>query len=177
MNLRLLPVAVPLTLALAACGWQGTGGTDDGVVSAGGTSSARSAASPSASLDPREAQLRFAQCMREHGIDVPDPQNGQLRVEVPRGVGRDKLDKANKACEPILASVVRDHTPSGQDFDQMVKFARCMRQHGVDMPDPKPGEGMRFEVRNGSEAKIEAAHKACEQYAPGGGKTTTGGKP
>ncbi|MGW0199927.1 hypothetical protein [Nonomuraea sp. NPDC003201] len=169
MNIRLLLVAVPLTLALAACG--GTAPKDDGVASAGGgTSSAGATASPSASMDPQEAQLKFAQCMREHGIDVPDPQNGQLKVEVPKSVGRDKMDKAQKACQPIMDAVVRDHTPSQQDYDQMVKFAQCMRQHGVDMPDPKPGEGMRFEIKNGSQQKVEAAHKACEQYAPGGGK-------
>ncbi|MFI6741094.1 hypothetical protein ACIBI9_49940 [Nonomuraea sp. NPDC050451] len=169
MNVRLLLVAVPLTLALAACG--GTAPKDDGVASAdGGTSSARPTASPSASMDPEEAQLKFAQCMREHGIDVPDPQNGQIRVEVPKGVSRDKMDKAQKACQPIMDAVVRDHAPSQQDYDQMVKFAQCMRRQGVDVPDPKPGEGLRIELRNGSKQKIEAAHKACEQYAPGDGK-------
>ncbi|MEV1177045.1 hypothetical protein [Nonomuraea sp. NPDC049784] len=172
MNIRLLLVVVPLALALAACG--GTAPKDDGVASAGGgTSSAGSSASPSASLDPHEAQLKFAQCMREHGINVPDPQNGQLRVEADKSVGREKMDKAQKACQPILEAVVRDRTPSPQDYDQAVKFAQCMRQHGIDMPDPKPGEGMRFEIKNGSEQKIEAAHKACEHLAPGGGKGKT----
>ncbi|MET7331991.1 hypothetical protein [Nonomuraea sp. NPDC005650] len=178
MNVRLLLVAVPLTLALAACG--GAAPKDDGVASAGGgTSSAGPAASPSASMDPDEAQLKFAQCMREHGIDMPDPQNGQMKVEIPRGMSRDKVDKAHKACQPIMDAVVRNRTPSPQEYDQMVKFAQCMRKQGVDMPDPKPGEGLRFEVRNGSQQKIEAAHKACEQYAPGGGKDkqTAGGAP
>ncbi|MEV4110935.1 hypothetical protein [Nonomuraea sp. NPDC049695] len=169
MNVRLLPVAVPLALALAACG--GTAPKEDGVASAGGgTSAASPSASPSASLDPQEAGLRFARCMREHGVNVPDPQNGNIRVEGDKSMGRDKMDKAQKACQPILDAVVRDRTPSAQDYDQMVKFAQCMRQHGIDMPDPKPGEGMRFEIRKGSEEKIEAAHKACEQYAPDGGK-------
>ncbi|MFG1703147.1 hypothetical protein ACFLIM_08135 [Nonomuraea sp. M3C6] len=181
MNVRLLLVAVPLTLALAACG--GAAAKDDGVVSASGaTTSAKPTASPSATMDAQEAGLKFAQCMREHGIDMPDPTGGRIELKIPPGTDQNKVEKAHKACQPIMDSVVRDQTPpSQQDFDQMVKFAQCMRQHGVDMPDPKPGEGLRIQMRGGSKEKLEAAQQACEQYQPGFAKgrkiTSGGGKP
>jgi hypothetical protein len=50
--------------------------------------------------------------------------------------------------------------------ESMLKFARCMREHGVDVPDPKPGEGIRI---GGPGSKIDPedpsfqkAQKACE---------------
>ncbi|MEU0941114.1 hypothetical protein [Embleya sp. NPDC005971] len=58
----------------------------------------------------------------------------------------------------------------GERRDQMVKFAGCMREHGVDMPDPEPGEGgaMRMQAMSADEgsSKTEEAMKACEKFQP-----------
>ncbi|MFB4283648.1 hypothetical protein ACBJ59_50690 [Nonomuraea sp. MTCD27] len=173
MNVRLLPAAGALALALAGCA--GTAAPDDGVVSAGGAPAAATpSATPSASLDPQEAALKFAQCMREHGVDMPDPQGGRIQLKIPEGMDQKKVDKAHEECRPIMESVVRDQgAPDARDYDQMVKFAQCMRKQGIDMPDPKPGEGMRIQMKGGSKEKIEAARKACEQHAPGFAKKGT----
>ncbi|MCK2216319.1 hypothetical protein MF672_021305 [Actinomadura sp. ATCC 31491] len=174
MNLRRAPAAVPLVLALAACG--GPAATDDDVVSASRTGATASAsASPSPTLDPQQAALKFAQCMRQHGIDMPDPQGGDIRLTVPRGASKEKMDKAQKACGPIMESAVKAGTPSAEDYDKMLKFAQCMRAHGVDVADPKPGQPMRIMAKGGSKDKLEAAHKACEEYAPGMKKGPAGG--
>jgi gamma-glutamyl:cysteine ligase YbdK (ATP-grasp superfamily) len=180
MNVRLLLAAVPLTLALAACG--GAVAKDDGVASAnGGTTTATPTASPSATLDRDQAALKFAQCMREHGIDMQDPKGGRIEIRAPRGMDPKKAEAAHEACRSIMDSVVGDKvTPDPQDYDRMVKFAQCMREHGVDMPDPKPGEGLRLQFKGGSKDQLEAAQKACEQYEPGmgkGEKKISGGKP
>ena len=62
---------------LSACG-----GGDDGDPAAevassadGGEEDVEGSAAPGSSVptDPEEAQLAFAECMREHGIDMPDP--------------------------------------------------------------------------------------------------------
>ena len=47
------------------------------------------------------------------------------------------------------------------------------RQHGVNVPDPEPGGGIQLRMNKGSEAKVAAAQKACQQYAPGGGNKGT----
>ncbi|MEW9551551.1 hypothetical protein [Nonomuraea sp. NPDC050783] len=170
--LRWAPAAAPLALALAACA--GPAAPDDGVVSAaggtgGGTGGTSASASPSPTMDPQRAALEFARCMRQHGIDMPDPRDGDLRITVPRGTSREKVDKAQKACGPIMESAVRKGTPSAEDYDRMVRFARCLREHGVDVADPKPGEPMRVTVKGGTKDKLESVHRACRQYAPGGG--------
>ncbi|MFC4121001.1 hypothetical protein [Nonomuraea zeae] len=175
MNKRLLPAAVilvlVLSLALAACG--GAPAPDDGVVSAAtgpASASATASASPSATMDADEAALKFAQCMREHGVDMADPKGGRLQLMIPEGTDKKKAEQADKACRPIMESAVRDRaTPSQEDFDRMLKFAQCMREHGIDMADPKPGEGLRVQLK-GSKDKLDAAHKACEKYGPGFGK-------
>src|SRR5215213_1370861 len=79
-------------VVLAACGATGDGGAaaasdtaDDEVASVGtvaaassdGTSDDDSASSSSADqpdeADVQQAALDFAECMREHGVDMPDP--------------------------------------------------------------------------------------------------------
>jgi hypothetical protein len=59
-------------VAVAGCG----GGSSDktsGVVSLGGADSATSATRAGASSDPIQAALAFARCMRQHGINLPNP--------------------------------------------------------------------------------------------------------
>lgn len=94
---RALGPALGLALALAACG---PAPADDGIASAGGAATG-AAATPSASVtvDRQEAQLKFAQCMREHGIDMPDPAPGQ-GIQIKIKPGQEKaLEEAHKACE------------------------------------------------------------------------------
>jgi hypothetical protein len=48
-------------------------------------------------------------------------------------------------------------------FDGALKFAKCMRDHGIDMPDPDPtGKGAtRLGGPGDDPKKFEAAAKAC----------------
>ncbi|TYB66786.1 hypothetical protein FXF51_16990 [Nonomuraea sp. PA05] len=171
MKVRLLLGAA--ALALAGCG--APAAQDDGVVSAGGgTASAKPAASPSASIDPDEAALRFAQCMREHGVDMPDPKEGRIQLKIPKGADQKKVEEAHQACQPIMDAAVPEG--EGQDaagYDQMVKFAQCMRDQGIDMADPKPGQPLRLDFRGVPKQKMEAAQKACQEFAPGRPKKET----
>jgi hypothetical protein len=171
MSMRRLAVlaVLPIVLGLSACGADRSGG---GVATAGGGGAAASA-SPGRSTDARDAQLQYAQCMRENGIDVADPEPGKpVRIT---GDGNktnyDKLQAAQKKCQPILeqAGVAPDaNDPERQDAN--LRYARCMREHGIDMPDPKPGEGLKIQgPEGGDKAKTDAAQKACRQHLPGGG--------
>jgi hypothetical protein len=170
MRIRSLAVlaVLPIVLGLSACGGDKSG---NGVATAGGGDPAASA-SPGQSIDARDAQLRYAQCMRENGIDVPDPEPGKPVRITGNGdkTNYDKLQAAQKKCQPILeqGGVAPDpNDPARQDAN--LKFAQCMREHGVNVPDPKPGEGLKIQAQDGDKAKIEAAQKECRQHLPGGG--------
>jgi hypothetical protein len=45
-----------------------------------------------------------------------------------------------------------------------------MREHGVDMPDPKPGSGGTIQIGGPGQdqAKVDAAMKACQAFMQGG---------
>src|SRR4029453_7054162 len=57
-------------------------------------------------------------------------------------------------------------------FTGALKFAKCMREHGVDMPDPKKDAngGIKITADAGTKsagkdnAKMQAAQKACQEY-------------
>ncbi|GGO10919.1 hypothetical protein GCM10010116_21950 [Microbispora rosea subsp. aerata] len=164
---RALGPALGLALALAACG---PAPADDGIASAGGAATG-AAATPSASVtvDRQEAQLKFAQCMREHGVDMPDPgPDGRIRIMSKKGE-QAVTEKAMQACRHLMKGAVGDKAAADdpQMRDRMVKFAQCMREHGIDMPDPAPGQGIQIKIKPGREKALEEAHKACEEFAPG----------
>ncbi len=44
-----------------------------------------------------------------------------------------------------------------------------MRENGVDMPDPKAGQGIKMTMGPGSEATMDKAQQACKEWQPSGG--------
>ncbi|GAA3790392.1 hypothetical protein GCM10022226_06700 [Sphaerisporangium flaviroseum] len=55
----------------------------------------------------------------------------------------------------------------GKKHDQLVKYAQCLRQQGVNASDPPAGEdGFNLDARGVPKDKLEAALKTCKQYAP-----------
>jgi hypothetical protein len=173
----MLGLLLALALAVAACGG---GGKPNGVASLGGGKA--TATTRAGGGDDRQAALAFARCMRQHGIDLPDPKfdaQGHMAIQNPPGVGPDdpKFKAANQACQQYLPGGGAPEKPNPQEQQQMVQFARCMRQHGVDMPDPKPGGGIDADAANGvnpDSPKFKAAERACQQYEPKGAKSTQG---
>lgn len=111
----------------------------------------------------------FAQCMREHGVDVPDPGPDAGTLGGVAGV-----DRNDPAVEPAMAAC-KEHLPGGGDLstldpsqtDKLREFAGCMREHGVDMPDPDPNSG---KPDNGGFDRTGPAFRdalrACEDKLP-----------
>jgi hypothetical protein len=82
----------------------------------------------------------------------------------------EKLAEADEKCGHLMeGSGPRRLTPEAQSRlqDAMVAFARCMRDNGVDMPDPEPGAGGGFRIRVGTggidheSPQFQAAEKKC----------------
>jgi hypothetical protein len=158
MTRTLLLAAAALTLlATVASGCGSSGSEDEGVaaIDTDTSSSADGAASTTPQQtdeDPQEAALKWARCMRENGVDVPDPQfdsSGRGRVEFRAGSraaagNEDEFRKATEKCgtpfgnagPPQLSDEERQELQ-----DSLLEFAQCMREHGIDMPDPKLGSG------------------------------------
>jgi hypothetical protein len=125
--------------------------------------------------------------MRDNGIDMPDPEvvddggGGQVGMAFKVGGDGGSIDKeefraADAACRHHLADVIDDKSTGGlspEDEDRLLQFARCMREHGIDMPDPQSG-GMIVNEEGGDGSKIDpndpdfqAAQEACGGLLPG----------
>ncbi len=163
---------VTVVLGLTGCSDSG-GGT--GVATAGGAGSGRATSSPQpqASKDPKDALVDFARCMREQGIEMPDHgDEGVARID-PGDAGAEKVRAAQEKCKHLQPGLEPDGQPDPAMQDRMLKFARCMREHGVAMPDP--GAGGQITVPGGPggpDAKFKAAEEKCRQFF--GEPTSTG---
>nr|BFE81835.1 hypothetical protein GCM10020093_044360 [Planobispora longispora] len=100
-RIRMAAALVPLAV-LTACGQA----PKAEVATAGSTASSTGpSASPSASA--QEDGVKYAQCMRENGIDMPDPEPGGERVKIAGKVDKNKFDKAHKACQKYAPKAMR----------------------------------------------------------------------
>jgi hypothetical protein len=118
-------------------------------------------------------QLAFAKCMREHGIDMPDP-SADGSVKIPAVKDMTAFTEASDACQEKLG---QPPAPDGQApksdeerLAEMVKTAECFRAHGVEVPDPKPGETLTI--------PMDAPSEVLEACVSGGisGPAAPGGK-
>jgi hypothetical protein len=151
-------LSLTLTAVLAAC--SASPGASVGVVTLASASPGASAAPSAGANDPEQAMLAYASCMRDHGIDMPDPVfqksvNGEGNTGfVTQGAGGQtgtRPDKqpgfkaADEACKHFMANITRG-TGGGQPMsaaqqEAFLKFAACMRDNGVDMADPTFEDG------------------------------------
>ncbi|MFJ9829204.1 hypothetical protein ACIRSU_33230 [Streptomyces sp. NPDC101160] len=155
-------LAAALALLATACSGSGPAGKDGG----GG----------SGSEEGKKADQAFEhrKCLREHGLDVPEPKPGEKGVGLTiggDGVSKEKMEQAFKACQSKAGDGAGSgfgKGPTQADKDKALAFARCMRENGFNMPDPKfDGGGMQaMPIPQGAEKqKFDKAAKACEGVA------------
>jgi hypothetical protein len=197
---RLSGVVLGLICAAAIAGCGRAIPVDD-VASLAGASGTTPPATSAASTDPEDALRQFAKCMREHGVDMPDPKPSQAGkgggVFVAGGAGsevdKSKMDSANKECQHFMDGAAQaaerqiDPAEEAKMKEQALAFAKCMREHGVDMPDPQFQSGGRVTQQLGSEdapdtSKIDPsspafkdAQSACQTLMPNGGALNSDG--
>jgi hypothetical protein len=178
--LALLVVALVAACSATAAG-PGVATLDESQAPGGGPP-----ASASPSLSPQDSLLAYARCMREHGIDMPDPEyetdeDGRTMIGITGGapgtLDKDKFADADEACKSFLSAVMEGGGPvqmSPEDEEKLLQFARCMREQGIDFPDPGAG-GMVFEIgpsgpKGGidpSDPDFQAAQEVCGDLLPG----------
>ncbi|MHA6761234.1 hypothetical protein [Streptacidiphilus sp. PAMC 29251] len=157
--------ALLAALSLSACG-SGGGGTK--VASAGGGSGNGSAKpTATASLNPAQARLAFTKCMRDHGVEMPDQNpGGGLSIQMPSDAdGQAKMTKALAACKS-LDSAQQGNANDPAQQKKALDEAKCLRAHGVDMPDPQPGTAQQMPQG----PNVDAAMKACGMTFSGTGQ-------
>jgi hypothetical protein len=143
---RLLSVVAVLATAtvIAACGSSSPTGTSSTTAS---SRTSRSRASSGSRSNSTSSTLAFSKCMRANGVpNFPDLGNNGMRIEGGGqtisingvSVNAPAYRAARQKCQKYLPHTQGSPAQAAQQQQRGVKFARCMRSHGVpNFPDPK----------------------------------------
>jgi hypothetical protein len=164
-------IVLALGLAVAACG-SSTASSSDPAASASVTPSSTQF----------QARLNLAKCFRAHGINVPDPSSGGGVAggggvfRILRNYSQSEIQAASQACRQYFAQAFPrlNLSPAqrAQVQQQLVKFAQCMRSHGVNIPDPTFNAGGLFGFRRAfgsvdrNSPAFQSALSACRSLRP-----------
>lgn len=124
------------------------------------------------------AALAHAQCMRDHGFDWPDPRyvDGEwethydgIDLESPafkeaevecRKVGEKADADAGSVDDP------EERSRAEEELEQHLQFAKCMRDQGIDFPDPVIDDDGNISgpagPLDGDQEAFDAAREKCE---------------
>ena len=163
-------LATAAVLVASACG-----GSDDD--ESDGVASLPAATAPATTAatqeDARDLLVAFTRCLREEGLDVPDP-DFSLSPEEAREQFRDSgidfedpaVQEAVAACRPLLAGILQAFSPEQIEAfrDAAVEWADCMRDRGIDVPDPDftAPLGRIFGELDEDDPDFRAANEACD---------------
>jgi hypothetical protein len=144
------PLAALAIVALigAGCSNGSAGNGNTGTAGSTGTASTGTAGSTGTTgsgankkLSARDKAVKFAECIRAHGVsDFPDP-NAKNEFEYGVSVTPAVWKQATSACKDLQppGTLSAKRTPKQQAAS--LRFAQCVRDNGVkDFPDPVNGE-------------------------------------
>lgn len=199
MQRKTFSILAILALALAACG---SDDASDGVATLETvTSEASSTETTVAAVDSEEQLIAFTQCMRDEGVDIGDPvvdADGIISFGAVVGEATDEegprrpdgFREATEVCGELLEGLELGFGRGDiTEFeDQLLEFAQCMRDNGVEMDDPDfssfgpgaEGEGGEsgqgggpFSVIEFEDPAVQEALETCgdilDGFGPGGG--------
>jgi hypothetical protein len=163
-----------LAVVAAGCG----GGSEASSVAHLGTSTAPTK-TETAAVSGSRSPVAYARCMRSHGVPMfPDPDsNGHLSSSSIPNLNSPQYRKAQEVCRSLLPQgyTGQGGSPTGgsltpQQQAQFLKYARCMRTHGLpNFPDPT-SSGLTLSGIDPNSPRFQAAQKACRSLLPNRGK-------
>jgi hypothetical protein len=127
--------------------------------------------------DIHAAAVYAAQCMRDKGYNVPDPtfddQDNPVFQEPDLAKGADveayrrARQECNRRLDEAWGAAGRPNRKE-QDRANLLAFARCVREHGVDVADPDPQGGWTLDKQLINSPAWKDAAQACADRLPAG---------
>jgi len=133
-----------------------------------------------------EILTKFAACLRDHGLEAPDPEvnaDGSLDLLA----FRQSVVQSNPAilnspalveCLPLLAEATFAQPSSAEDEvelqDNILIVAQCLRDQGIDVPDPEFSNGIRaamgamIQQAGGADSRVQQIFETCAESVFGG---------
>ncbi|MEV0286579.1 MULTISPECIES: hypothetical protein [unclassified Kribbella] len=163
----LAAAALAAVVLLTGCGSEEP---DNQVASGTGAQAQATAPSNTPSLSRDEMAIKFTQCLREQGLNVPDPEPGKgpmLKFDRNSGVTQEKVQQAMEACKELNPQGQAGSNPQQEENGR--KYAVCMRENGVEkFPDPKPGQrGIMIGPGVADDPDFQKAQDACQSILAG----------
>jgi hypothetical protein len=165
-------LAIPILICGLALAAACSGASGPNIPTASGS------ASGSASASAGSGEVAFANCVRQHGVNIPDP-SPDIPWPPSQVTNSQAWVAAAEACSHLLppsAAGIAPQPPSAQQLEALRTFAVCMRAHGIDMGDPDPTGDMQIggRLENATKTQLnndpgyKAAYQACKDKLPGG---------
>jgi len=108
-----------------------------------------STASAATNLD--QSFIDYAHCMRDHGVDFPDPVHRPghdgLSLQFNGSSNSPEFVAGNDACQQFLQPVIdmkRNAVAASMTPDKLqalIAYSSCMRDHQIPLADPDPTDG------------------------------------
>ena len=134
MKRTLRPLVALALVAVISAGCGSNAPSETGTASNSGTGGTKK-------LSARDKAVKFAECIRAHGVsDFPDP-NAKNDFQYGVSVSPAVWKQATTACKDLQppGTLSGKRTPKQQSAS--LRFAQCIRENGVkDFPDPVNGE-------------------------------------
>lgn len=143
-----------------------------------------------ASQENEEQNVKFAKCLREHGVEASTSSGSQGQGLIRVNGGRanpQKMEAAQNACKRFQPTGEKANLTPQQKVvreEAVQKFAKCMREHGIKVETSTAGGGVRIGIRGGPGAggpnpespAFQTAQKACSGLLPFKGPGGPGGR-
>ncbi|WP_165436328.1 hypothetical protein [Amycolatopsis suaedae] len=121
----------------------------------------------------QQSLLGYASCMRENGIDLPDPAEGDPG-SLYQGIDQTTpaFTAAHTKCAHLLQGLVDERQQQNggdqaQQHEEMLALAACLRERGIDVPDPVQGAEKPFgDSLDRTDPAVAEAIKACSTRTP-----------
>jgi hypothetical protein len=154
---RLRPLVALAIVALITAGCGSNAPSETGTASSTGTATSTA----DKKLTARDKAVKFAECIRAHGVsDFPDP-NAKNDFEYGVSVTPAVWKQATTACKALQppGTLSAKRTPKQQSAS--LRFAECIRTNGVkDFPDPR-SLSSRLRQRSREFSERSARCRAC----------------
>jgi len=160
-------------LVLLALIGAGCGSSTPAETGSAGTGATATATATKKKLSARDKAVKFAECIRAHGVsDFPDP-NTKNDFEYGVSVTPAVWTKAVNACKALQPPGSLSSKRTTKEQSASLKFAECIRANGVkDFPDPVNGEPVINTYKIPSSNKpggmtiLNAAIQKCRKLGP-----------
>jgi hypothetical protein len=179
-------LAALAAVATACSGGNGAAGPGSAPVASVSGSAGQAAHTSAAALTQEQSDvdmIHFAQCMRSHGVTMPDPfhRPGHAGLSIDMPTQDAATRPAYTACGHFMQPIIQAKAAGGKasvspaEMAARTSYAECMRSHDIPMLDPDSDGNLNLGTVPGITSdfgryspQFRAADSACRHFLPVG---------